>query len=115
MKRRRVLASAVGAVSLTGGCLWDRTNDGSITIAASEIPCNEATIDVNVDTRDISRAVEQIADELVTEGEYTATPPYDSATMTFYDMLWNSSGGNDATVKHDGTCYDVTVQRIFDE
>ena len=115
MKRRQVLTFAVGAVSLTGGCLWDRTNDGSITIVASEIPCSEGTIDVNFDTRDSSQAVNQTVDEIVSVDEYTETPPYDSATRELYDILMSSSERSDAMMKHDGKCYDVSIQRIFDD
>lgn len=110
MKRRTVLVSLLLGLS---GCVWDRTNDGRITIVASEIPCSEATIDVNFDTRDSSQAVNQTLDEIVSVDEYTATPPYDSATMELYDILLGSSERNDGTMKHDGRCYEFTVQRIF--
>ena len=112
VKRRTVLVSLL--VGLTG-CAWDRTNDGRITIVASEIPCSETTIDVNFDTRDSSQAVKQTVDEIVSVDEYTATPPYDSGTMEIYDILHGSSDRNDGTMKHDGRCYEFTVQRIFDD
>jgi len=112
MRRRTVLVSLL--IGLTG-CLWDRTNDGSMTIVTSEIPCSEVTIDVNFDTRDSSQAVNQTVDEIVSMDEYTATPPYDSATTELYDILLGSSERNDGTMKHDGICYEFTVQRIFDD
>lgn len=114
MHRRTVLASSTVILANLAGCVRDLNDESQITITASETACSE-DVDVDFDDRNHSREVERKLDAVVEADPYTETPPYDTATEDVYDTLQMNIDGGRGTVIHDGTCYEVSIRRIYDD
>lgn len=115
MHRRTVLAGSAGTLASLAGCARDMNNESQITIKASEAACGEGDVDVDFDDQSHSQGMERKLDAIVEAGQYTDTPPYDTATEDIYEILQMSLDGGRGTILHDSTCYGVSIQRIYDD
>jgi outer membrane murein-binding lipoprotein Lpp len=110
-----ILAALFGTVLLSG-CVFDQTNDSKIEITATEVQCQNSSVDGERADLNLSSSERQHFRSAVEDGAYSATPPYDESVTSLYDTLEDvDNSDRDRIVRDDGSCYSIGLERIYDD
>jgi len=84
---------------------------------ATEVDCNNETVDVNYDERNTTDAVDDKLDEIVKSDTYVEKPEYSSETLEIFRTLYdvNPDPEHSPTIIHRGNCYRVDLRKLSDD
>jgi hypothetical protein len=115
MHRRIVALISIALLVGASGCVMDLSNDSEIMITATETDCSHTEVDVDFEARNNSQSVTQNLGKVVSSEEYIETPPYDRATTELFDTLQSNFDRDEGSIKYDGRCYNVSLNRVYDD